>query len=233
MVTAGSGHLQSLSSTHEASGQPFQRLAGLAGLSVIAVGVTQMVVVGNTPVLGASAKEVAAFFAANGSANRIGVVLSAGLGIPIAIYMVGIHRTISAADRVADSSWSTLFLFGAIMMSVTAGLAETLFAIAALRDGAGMDPGTLRALNDGYQIGHATLGVWTAVATGSVAVATFRYRVRSTWYGRLCTLCAVFGVLAVIDTVSITTSGIFANLGFLVGVIVWIAVSSVLMLRDK
>lgn len=150
MVTAHSGHLQSRSSTHETSGLPFQRLAGLAGLSVIAVGVTQMVVVGNTHVLGASAKEVAAFFAANGSANRIGVVLSAVLGVPIAIYMVGIHRTISAAGRVADSSWST-----------------------------------------------------------------------------------VFGVLAVIDMVSITTSGIFANLAFLVGVIAWIAVSSVLMLRDK
>jgi hypothetical protein len=210
-----------------------QHIAGIVGLLAIAAGVIQMVIVGSTFVLGASASEVVAFYAANGSANKIGVVISALVGIPLAICMVGIHRTVSAADRAFDASWSTLFLFGIIMMSVTAGFADALFAIATLGEGVDMDPNTLRTLNDGVQIGHATLGVWTAVATGSVAVATFRYRVRSSWYGRLCTLCAVFGVLAVVDAVSISTGGIFANLAFLVGVIVWLAMSSVLMLRES
>ena len=105
-------------------GVPFQRIAGTAGLLAFAIGVMQMVAVGGTPGLGASAADVVGYYATNGDAHRFGVVAAALLGIPIALYMIGIHRTLSAADRATGSSWSTLFLFGAIMMSVTAGLAE-------------------------------------------------------------------------------------------------------------
>ncbi len=212
---------------------PFQKIAGIAGLLAIAVGMTQMVFVGDTPGLGASATEVAGYFAANGTAHRIGVVLPALLGIPIALYMVGVHRTLAAADRTLQTSWSTLFLYGALMMSATAGAAEGAFAVLALREGAGLAPETLRALNDGSQIASATLGVWIAVAVGSVAAATFQHHLRPAWYGWLCILAAALGVLSVVDTVSTSSGGIFADLGFFGGVIVWVTASSILMLRDK
>ena len=80
----------------------------------IAVGLTQVVLVGNPPVLGASAAEVSGYFATNGTAHRMGVVIAALLAVPIAIYMVGVHRTLAAVDRTVNTSWSTLFLYGAL-----------------------------------------------------------------------------------------------------------------------
>jgi hypothetical protein len=211
----------------------FHRIAGFAGLVAIAVGVTQALIVGSTPGLGDSASEVAAFYATNLDAHRVGVVATALLGIPLAVFMVGVHRTLAIADRTRDTSWATVFLYGAIMMSVTAGLTEGLFAILALRGGAGLDPNTVRALNDGAQIAGATLGVWIAVAIGSVAAATFLNRIRPTWYGWLCGIAAVLGALAVVDTVSTSTGGAFAQLAFFFGVIVWVTATSILLLRDR
>jgi hypothetical protein len=124
-----------------------------------------------------------------------------------------------------------VFLYGAVMMSATAGLSEGLFAIPVLREGA-FEPSTLRALNDGSQIAFATVGVWAAVAIGSVAVATFQHRIRAAWYGWVSLLAAVLGVLGVIDTVSTTTGGVFGQLAFFAGFVAWTVVTSILMLRD-
>jgi len=85
----------------------------------------------------------------------------------------------------------------------------------------------------GSQIAHAGLGVWIAVAIGSVAAATFQHHIRATWYGWLCTLAAGFGVVAVIDTVSTTTGGLFAQLAFFAGFIEWTITTSILMLCDN
>ncbi|MGI8825949.1 MAG: hypothetical protein ACR2JC_09940 [Chloroflexota bacterium] len=180
----------------------FQRAAGIAGLLTVATGVAAQIGAGSQPGLGASSAKVATYFAANSSAHKAYVVLAALIALPIAVYMVGVYQTLATADRSRNTSWSTLFLYGAVMLSATAGFAESLYAVLALRGGSGLDPNTLRAFNDGAQITNATLGVWIAVAVGSVAAATFQHRIRSRWYGWFCTLAAVLGVLAVIDTVS-------------------------------
>lgn len=211
---------------------PFGRIAGVAGLLAVAAGVAQTVAVGSTPGLDKSAAEVVAYFADNGTAHKAGVVISALLAIPLVLFFTGVYRTLAAADREHDSSWATTFLFGAIMMSATAGLSEGLIAIPVLR-GSGLDPATLRAVNDGSLIAFATIGVWLAVAVGSVAVATFQHRIRARWYGWLSAIGALLGVLAVIETVSTSTGGVFGQLAFLVGFIVWIVATSILMLRDN
>ncbi|MEO5841027.1 MAG: hypothetical protein ABIQ73_21800 [Acidimicrobiales bacterium] len=211
----------------------FERIAGIAGVFTVAAGVAQLLIAGVQPGLGASADTVVAFFAKDVDAHKIGVVMSAVLGIPISVFFVGVHRTLTAADRARESSWATLFLVGAIMLSATAGMSEGLYATAVLRRGEGLAPETLRMLNDGSQIARATFGVWIAVALGSVAAATFHHGIRARWYGWFCAAAALLGVLAVIDTVSTGTDGVFAQLAFGIGVIVWLTITSVLMLRDN
>lgn len=211
----------------------FQRAAGGAGLVVVALGAAAMIAAGNEPGLGASSEKIAAYFAADRSAHRLYVVLGALIAVPLAAYMVGVYRTLIAADRVRDTSWATLFLYGAVMMSATAGMAESLYGVLALRAGTGLDPNTIRLINDGIQIANATLGVWIAVAVGSVAAATFQHRIRGLWYGWFCAVAAALGVLAVMDTVSTSTGGIAATAAFVIGVPVWAAITSVLMLRTN
>lgn len=94
-----------------------------------------MIAAGSESGLGASSPKVAAYFAADGSAHRLYVVLAALVAVPLAVFMVGVHRTLTAADRVCDTSWATLFLYGAAMMSATAGMAESLYGILTLRSG--------------------------------------------------------------------------------------------------
>jgi hypothetical protein len=211
----------------------FPKMAGIAGLFSVAAGMAATVVAGEPPGLGASAGELASFFARSGGTHKVGVIVPALLAIPLTLFLVGVYRTLAAADRRAGSCWAIVYLYGAIMMSATAGLGEGLFAVAALRQGVGLSPEMLRMLNDGSQIANATVGVWMAVATGSVAVATFQHRIRPIWYGWLCALAAVLGALSVIDTVSTTTGGVFAQLAFLAGFLGWVIASSILMLRER
>jgi hypothetical protein len=213
-------------------GVPFQRIAGVAGLLTLALGICQLVAVGNAPGLGASASEVADYFGADRTAHSIGVVLAAVIAIPMVVFLVGVHRTLAAADRTMNTSWSTIFLYGAVMMSATAGAREGGFAVLALRGGKGLAPESLQVMNDAILIAAATLGVWLAVAVGSVAVATFRHHIRPAWYGWLSALGAILGALSLIETVNTSTDGILATVAFLVGVIIWGTVTSVLMLGD-
>lgn len=210
----------------------FSRLAGVAGLLAVAFGLVRLGIVGTTPGLDDSAAKTAAYFAEDGSGHKIGVVISALLAIPIVLFFVGVYRRLVAADRIRGSVWGALFLSGTIMMSATAGLSEALWAIPVLREGAGLAPDTLRALNDGSLIASSTVGVWMAVAVGGVAAATFQHGLRAAWYGWLCTLVALLGALSVIDTVSTSTGGLFTDLAS-ASFVVWAVVTSVLMLRDN
>jgi hypothetical protein len=210
----------------------FSRTAGLAGLLSVAFGFVQVTSVGTTPGVGDSAAKVTAYFADNGSGHRAGVVISALLAIPIALFFIGVYRPLVAADRTRGSTWAPLFLFGTIMMSATAGLSEALFAIPVLRAGAGLAPETLRALNDGSLIARATVGVWAALAVGAVAATTFQHHIRAQWYGWFCAFIAVLGALSVVGTVSTGTGGIFSNLTFF-AFILWMVVTSILMLREN
>lgn len=74
-------------------------------------------------------------------------------------------------------------------------------------------------------------GIWITVAVGALAAATCIQRAR--WYGWLCTITAVLGVLAAIDTVSTSAGGIFANAALAVGVVLWVAVTSIVMVRTS
>ena len=220
------------SATQERAGVSLPRLAGVAGLSSVVIGIAQGTYVGEFPGLGASTEEVVEFFTGDSTALKVGVVVPALLAIPLAVFFVGVYRTLKIGDREHDSYWAPLFLIGSIMMSAQAGISEGLFGILALRGGEGLEPETMRMINDGSQIAAATVGVWAAVALGAVAAATLLNKVRPAWYGWFAALGAVLGALSVIDTVSTSSGGIFAFLAFFVGFILFIVITSILMLRD-
>lgn len=223
----------SVHATPGAARVSFSRIAGVAGLSSVVIGGSQAAVVGEIPGLGASAAEVADFFAGDSTALKVGVVVPALLAIPLAIFLIGVYRTLAIGDRENDSYWAPLFLYGSVMMSASAGISEGLFGILALRGGEGLTPDTIRMVNDGSQIASATIGVWAAVAFGAVAAATFLNKVRPAWYGWFSAVAAVLGALSVVDTVSTSSGGIFAFLAFFGGFILFTVVTSILMIREN
>ena len=87
-------------------------------------------------------------------------------------------------------------------------------------------------LSNGSQIANATLKSWLALMLGSVAAATLLRRTRSPWCGWLCAIAALLGVLAVIDTVSVSTGGIFASLAF-ASFVVWLLTASIIIMYRR
>jgi len=67
-----------------------------------------------------------------------------GLGVParplrrgraLTVYMIGVCRSLAAADRTGNGPWPMMFVYGAAMMAAPADPQETLYA---LRGGAGL-----------------------------------------------------------------------------------------------
>ena len=58
--------------------------------------------------------------------------------VPLTVYMIGVYRTLAAPDRTGNGPWPMVFLYGAVMMSATTGLQETLYAVLALHGDAGL-----------------------------------------------------------------------------------------------
>ena len=48
------------------------------------------------------------------------------IAVPLTVYMIGVYRTLAAADRTGNGPWPMMFLCGAVMMAATADLQETL-----------------------------------------------------------------------------------------------------------
>lgn len=209
----------------------FGRVAGVAGLAAVAIGIAFTAATGDPPGLRASASEVAAHFGQDPSLRRVAVLVPALLGIPIALFFSGVHRSLRQADDRRGTAWATMFLYGAIMMSATSGLGEVLYSVGVLREGSGSSPEVLRLLLDAGAMARATLGAWIAVAVGAVAAATFTTGLRPRWYGWYCTVAALLGAAAVADTVS-TGGGLLSQLAFVIGFLLFMVITSVFMLRD-
>lgn len=83
-------------------------------------------------------------------------------------------------------------------------------------------------ISDGGRIAGATLGAWTAVTIGSVALVSFRKGSR--WYAWLSAVVAAIVAVSVIDNVNLSTGGALASLAFM-GFIIWMLVSAIVMVR--
>jgi hypothetical protein len=60
------------------------------------------------------------------------------IAVPLTVYVIGVYRTLAAADRAGDGPWPMMFLYGAVMIAATVGLQETLYPMLALHGGAGL-----------------------------------------------------------------------------------------------
>ncbi|MGH3221526.1 MAG: hypothetical protein ACRDPY_23000 [Streptosporangiaceae bacterium] len=80
----------------------FRRAAGIAGLVAIAAGLAALLAGGSVPGLGTSPAKLAAYFAANSSAHKVDVVLSVLIAVPLTVYVIGVYRTLAAADRTGN-----------------------------------------------------------------------------------------------------------------------------------
>ena len=218
------------SATHAAT-EPdgFRRIAAIAGIITGLAGLASFPFLGSVPVLGDSEADVVAYFAHDTSPHRTAVMFAALLGIPIAIFFTGVHRSLASAHGRSVTGWTTVFLYGVIMMSATAGLQEALYAIAVHYADSQPDLAVLRLLSDGSQIVGATLGAWMALAMGSVAVVALR-GATARWYTLLTGAVAIAAVVSVIETVNTSSAGALASLAF-GGFFVWMLASSIVMLR--
>ena len=107
----------------------FRRVAAVAGIAAVAVGMVTIPLMGSAPVLGDSAEDIGAYFAGNADLHRPAVVIAALLAIPMVLFFAGVHRALVVSSGRSASAWATVFLYGAIMMSATAGLKEALYAV--------------------------------------------------------------------------------------------------------
>jgi len=218
------------SSALEPQPDSFRRVAAIAGITAVTVGLVTMPLMGSAPGLGASAEDISAYFADNGGLHRLTVVISALLAIPIVLFFAGVHRAVAAGPGRSAAGWATVFLYGAIMMSATAGLREALYALGVRYGTADPDPGVLALVSDGSNIAGATMGAWLAVTVGAVGIAAVRAQRTPKWYAGLCGLIVLIAVVSVIDTISTSTGGAFAGAAFM-GFIIWTLTSAVVMLR--
>ena len=57
------------------------------------------------------------------------------VAVPLTVYVIGVYRTLAAADRTGNGPWPMMFLYGAVMIAATVGLQETLYPMLALHGG--------------------------------------------------------------------------------------------------
>jgi hypothetical protein len=107
-------------------------------LVAIAADLAALLAGGSVPGLGTAPAKLAAYLAANSSAHKVDVVVSVLIAVPLTVYMIGVDRTLAAADHTGNGPWPMMFLYGAVMMAATVGLQETLHAVLALHGGAGL-----------------------------------------------------------------------------------------------
>lgn len=207
----------------------FAKLAAAAGFLTFVVGMAMAPLSGTAPGLGDAEADVVAYFTSDVGSHQAVVVLSAFLGLPIALVFAGVYRALARSSVPAAAGWSGLFLFGAVMMSATAGVQEALVGLAVHQGEVDPDPGLLRLLSDGGNVAGASLGVWAAVTFGAVAVVVLRTG-GPRWYGILCAVIAGIGLVSIVDTTGAGPDGVLAEVAF-TGFIVWTVATSVVLLR--
>ena len=207
----------------------FAKLAAGAGFLTFVVGMAMTPLTGTPPGLGDAPADVVAYFTSDIGAHQAVVVLSAFLGLPLALLFAGVYRALARSSVPAASGWSGLFLFGAVMMSATAGVQEALLGLAVHQGEVDPDPGLLRLLSDGSNVAGASLGVWLAVAFGAVAVVVLRTD-GPRWYGIGSAVIAGIGLVSIVDATGAGTDGVLGEVAF-TGFIVWVVASSIVLLR--
>lgn len=198
-----------------------QKLFQLSGVVFVALVVVAIVGIGgSTPGTGASAEKLASFYSDNALRQGVSTFALAATAPVVLLFGIGLATTLGSRDGGGLSTWGYLLLAGAIL--VAGAILLTSFVHFALANGGDEEiaPTALQALNslDGNTwmafnpaFGMMMLGAAGALLSGAV----------HRWLGWT---ALVLGVALFVP---------FADFFALLGTLVWIAVTSLVLVRAK
>jgi hypothetical protein len=209
------------------------KLAGLAGLVSIALGVAGVIIdeMWTIPGTGANAGELAGFVDAHRSALLVAVILTAA-GVALwLIFGVGVWVWMRETASGGESFLSACFLVGLVSFVTLLFAGFTSFLVLVYRAPAPSDPRLLYDLAFGLL---AMSGVPTALALGSYAAHVFRDGRLPGWTAWIAVVAALanLGLLASL----VVRSGFFSLEGGVIIAIpgtlfVWVLATSIVLLR--
>jgi hypothetical protein len=210
----------------------FNRIAGYAGIVFIVLMVINVVLSGSSPMPGDSITELRDYVSGDIGMHKAGLFASILVLPPAALVFAAVIAKVRISDAANGESWSTVALFGAVLIGASAGIGDVLTGTALYRGGDGLDDSTLRALWDGQLIAYSASGIALTALAGSVAVPTLQRGIWPRWYGLLGVVVAVLGVLGLISVVEDSNGGsVFGLLSF-IGLAIWMVSTSVLLIRE-
>jgi hypothetical protein len=198
-----------------------QRLFQLSGIAFVALVLVAIVGIGgSTPGTGESGEKLASFYADNAVRQGIGTFVLAAAAAFIVLFGIGLATTLASRRESGLSGWGYVLLSGTTLVASSALLAAFVhFALANGTD-ENISPTALEALNslDGnmWMVFNPALGVMMVGAAG-VLVSAGALR----WLGWI---ALVLGIALFIP---------FADFFALLATLIWIVVTSAVLVRGK
>lgn len=209
----------------------FNRLAGIAGLAFAATAIAVLAISGTQPAPGAATDDIVAYLSSGDMTNDINALISVMGLLPLAVFVAGLLIPFQASDRRHGEGWATSILIGVVSLSASIAVHEGAFYGLLYRGASDLDAGVVPALWDMVYVTGASAAFSMAVIALSAAVPVLKHDVFPRWHGWLSMLIVALGVLALIDTVSPATAGMYSGMTFLGFTVVWITATSILLIR--
>lgn len=206
----------------------FRKMAGVIGLVLVALIVASFATYGEPPSASAPADEIAQYVADTDAYLAGGLVtaLAAALMLP---FIAGFTLPFFSSDREHNEAFGFVIAGSFLLSAASIGIAAALLAALGLRIEQ-FEGGSVRALWDG---GNAIYGFGILLlfpGAGAAAMAILKHGLMPRWFGYLSGLVALLGLTAVPGFLTDGDAGM-AVLGGFIGMLVWVLVASILMLR--
>lgn len=209
----------------------FRRMAGFAGLLSVVLFFAGFALYGSQPGTDASAAEVAAYIAGTDTFG-LGSAMSALAALFMLVFFVGFAIPFKAADKEHGEGFGTVIVASSVVAVALMGAGASLFGALANRlDGLG--EAGLWAMWDGGNALFSFAILTFFIGGGAAAIAIMRHGVMAKWFG---ILTAIVAVAALGGLVPFFTDGAGVVVGVLVGylgIVVWLLVGSILMVRKE
>lgn len=210
----------------------FRRIAAYGGIGFVILLVVNIVLLGNQPAATDSIEKISDYLGDNTELHKIAFLVGIALLPFFAVFLAGVVTEMRATDREHGEGWAIVTLAGGILIGASAGVGDALLGALFYRGGSGLDPAVIRAVWDAQAIAYTATGLGiTALAGGAAVVSLHRGR-GPAWYGWLSALVAALGLLTLVGIMSTSTGLNTVAFLALPGLLVWVIVTSVLMLRS-
>lgn len=208
----------------------FRRMAGIAGIAMVVLMVGSFVAFGEPPSASASADDIAKYVA-DSDGFLIGNALTA-LGVALMLpFVAGFSAPFLASDRDHGEGFGTLIAGSLFVSAAGIGIAAAGFAALGLRIEQ-FEGGSVRALWDGGNAIYGFSMLMLLPAAGGAAMGIMKHGLLPRWFGYLSVVVALLGLTAIPGFLTDGEGGT-AVLGGFLGLLVWILVASILMMRAR